>query len=1537
MCHRDLSIGKPLSTVKGSSFIITSANSREQSSTHSEERVSGVDGREVESRPSVSMMKSNARKRSPTPKTKRRAVSGLGDAFLCTATTPRPALNDTGKTIRHTSNIDSLSPSLSSSRADCRDVRIQLSPTPLKNSTNKHLSPAAVTTYPPKSESTFSPKPRIRTDVNIDTSSMSLPIAQGAASPQKSETQSGRRAPFEFSFTPVKMYSQATSTALKPKIDVAFQPLLSNDVLSNTPSSPVQTPKNESSSLNSTNKSTGIPTIASTHTSHTSVPSTPVSRRKEKATSLGGAFSSVVKPISTKQRLYTHSTDPVTPSSATTKRSKPKGTTLSVAFSNTQVAPTHNLVRIDRGSKRQSSVSDAKTCGPALMCRSYRQADSPMQDQFSLASRNASRSSKRSPSQSQSQSQYELESQSDSQSESQTDTQPLSPDPSEESQYSKTSSTMASGNYWSDCAADDTESDGDSERGVKRIQSSQPEARENFERPKGKTVSPAHRIHVSSQARPDSKRRKTTPRCKRSDVNATSANEEECQTVSPVVTVTRASKSGSYTHRTSNLKYQNTSAVVRSPAPKDGHRDTSVSPITTSSSTAASASPSIDIQCSPVRRLQDAFSATAITGRLTGVVGVSGHESKTNRTNESSINSELTKARVGGDRRTTSLGHGGEQSLHSTNLNTSSGHLFADMRTIVNTSGNTKNTIHTPSPKQTLATTETSTSIPTHALRKCATSPISLSSNLYSINRKRKVEAAASPNFSSARSSSHVSPRRTVVRTPTLSSAPTTIIRKATSMSSLLSLTPSVGKSTDESQPTLARKQSTRRILGSKALELLGKDSNKSRSSVASSRKGKNTTPSPTNSQSRGAWLENDSFEATEAGSGLGLYDEARYLVDGLQPNNSFSVRCSSANSLAEHCAVHEFRLHVRAHDIVPQIVKAVADLAHASHSVLTVCVAHVLLVLSVDRMTADFRGVGLALLLKWVRDIGKDGWKYSNHLNQAEEASTSQNNTKDNARFLKRVARELRVTGYQHCVDNNDQPSLTMLVLHTLCSLTKLLNGFSDQLIQKQRLSDIAAIFASAVDKLTQTDSQCDSSNEMAIQTTEVCLQIFENTTFMNANSLTTINVPFILQLTMNLIKVLSHVCRNATSAWSATSPSPMDSLKLVTGCVRVLMNLTHIQTVRRFIGSARSIQSYSGVQNGHAIDDDHTLTGMPGAYTNNSTNTSSNDNTDRVKYIDGLATLVACALTLPPVLSRSCAQLSHSDTLEKDIHSQIDISQNDKSACTSSKESNMNTKLHVKNRKVHDVKPKKTTVVQSDIFNFNDTQSSLHTESSGSKDMIASSSDGSVIKCGVSQNETGSSTAGEHTSDNLFTSAMATQNQESIEYDLFVHAFGLLGNMLECEVQSRTVVCEMKVTLSDGSMVLFIERVADQFQLWANEAEQSLSLIKSAARDLPVDGRVRESEMLLQRRQTELRTLMAYAALVVAWTVRENDKNKQRAVVAFESHTRPTISVIMLVDRLRDFIKLQQMMGMPQTEEDKKSHETALATLVAMSEGYH
>ena len=99
-----------------------------------------------------------------------------------------------------------------------------------------------------------------------------------------------------------------------------------------------------------------------------------------------------------------------------------------------------------------------------------------------------------------------------------------------------------------------------------------------------------------------------------------------------------------------------------------------------------------------------------------------------------------------------------------------------------------------------------------------------------------------------------------------------------------------------------------------------------------------------------------------EIGEFQEMDDDVEYLLDALQPNIQVATRCLSALQLASKCMTPSFRMHIRAHGIVPKFFKALEDAP--TDASLGLCTAMVMFALSQDTLKMDLDRGSLELML---------------------------------------------------------------------------------------------------------------------------------------------------------------------------------------------------------------------------------------------------------------------------------------------------------------------------------------------------------------------------------------------------------------------------------------------------------------------------------------------------------------------------------------------------------------------------------------------
>lgn len=99
-----------------------------------------------------------------------------------------------------------------------------------------------------------------------------------------------------------------------------------------------------------------------------------------------------------------------------------------------------------------------------------------------------------------------------------------------------------------------------------------------------------------------------------------------------------------------------------------------------------------------------------------------------------------------------------------------------------------------------------------------------------------------------------------------------------------------------------------------------------------------------------------------EIGEFQEMDDDVEYILSALQRDQQLATRCLSALQLASKCMTPAFRMHVRAHGIVPKFFKALQDAPGDEN--LGLCTATVMFVLSQDTLNMDLNRDSLELML---------------------------------------------------------------------------------------------------------------------------------------------------------------------------------------------------------------------------------------------------------------------------------------------------------------------------------------------------------------------------------------------------------------------------------------------------------------------------------------------------------------------------------------------------------------------------------------------
>jgi len=170
------------------------------------------------------------------------------------------------------------------------------------------------------------------------------------------------------------------------------------------------------------------------------------------------------------------------------------------------------------------------------------------------------------------------------------------------------------------------------------------------------------------------------------------------------------------------------------------------------------------------------------------------------------------------------------------------------------------------------------------------------------------------------------------------------------------------------------------------------------------------TTTTMSSSQSSGSaeywYIEKvrRAHQCHESGEMESFDEDIKYYLNSLETVNTLRVRCLSVEALSCQCMGAEFRMHLRAHDDMPKIIRALSDAP--THPNLAFCTAALMFVYNQDRLTMDIDPEHLKLMLNLleVKDdevaIGKEYSIDPIHRKKAKEL-VEQMKTRGHGMFL--------------------------------------------------------------------------------------------------------------------------------------------------------------------------------------------------------------------------------------------------------------------------------------------------------------------------------------------------------------------------------------------------------------------------------------------------------------------------------------------------------------------------------------------------------
>lgn len=291
-----------------------------------------------------------------------------------------------------------------------------------------------------------------------------------------------------------------------------------------------------------------------------------------------------------------------------------------------------------------------------------------------------------------------------------------------------------------------------------------------------------------------------------------------------------------------------------------------------------------------------------------------------------------------------------------------------------------------------------------------------------------------------------------------------------------------------------------------------------------------------------------------EIGEFQEMDDDVEYLLDALQPNSQVALRCLSALQLASKCMTPSFRMHIRAHGIVPKFFKALEDAPNDPS--LGLCTAMVMYALSQDTLKMDLDRGSLELMLNLLECEGsqkqcpKDVLMNKQHMERKQK--------------VRELCEEIQSQGKAIHL-NLDNITAAQLAMESLLSLTSKRAG--EWLKEDLReLGGIEHIIKTVCDCCNQITEYVDEWTEPLLEKLNKigrCLRILENVTSNNEE-----NQRYILHYKSQIfIKTLckffnllsKELVDHPTTEKSAKDSAGVAIRETLIPLLKVIVNLTH------------------------------------------------------------------------------------------------------------------------------------------------------------------------------------------------------------------------------------------------------------------------------------------------------------------------------------------------------------------------------------------
>lgn len=291
-----------------------------------------------------------------------------------------------------------------------------------------------------------------------------------------------------------------------------------------------------------------------------------------------------------------------------------------------------------------------------------------------------------------------------------------------------------------------------------------------------------------------------------------------------------------------------------------------------------------------------------------------------------------------------------------------------------------------------------------------------------------------------------------------------------------------------------------------------------------------------------------------EIGEFQEMDDDVEYLLDALQPNKQVALRCLSALQLASKCMTPSFRMHIRAHGIVPKFFKALEDAPNDPS--LGLCTAMVMFALSQDTLKMDLDRGSLELMLNLLECEGsqkqypKDVVMNKQHMERKQK--------------VRELCEEIQGQGKAIHL-NLDNITAAQLAMESLLSLTSKRAG--EWLKEDLReLGGIEHIIRTVNDCCNQMTEYVDEWTEPLLEKLNKigrCLRILENVTSNNEENQRYIihykSQVFVKTLCKFFNLMSTELSHNPTTEKSAKETPAVAIRETLVPLLKVIINLTH------------------------------------------------------------------------------------------------------------------------------------------------------------------------------------------------------------------------------------------------------------------------------------------------------------------------------------------------------------------------------------------